>query len=150
MKRLAALVIVTFTAFSANANCVMHSHLTSEGAKLVEKKDRWKFANFQTVCEKLRRANAAVQIISNYAVLGNQSIGWASVMLRDKDSKFMVTEYLGVSTNTNSYASSDQAKELMWDAMNDALNEWDGLDNAIDELKKERSKLAKSTGRKLQ
>lgn len=149
MKRLAALVIVTFTAFSANANCLLHSYHTSEGAKLLNSKG-WNFANHKTVCEKLRQANAAVQVISNHAVLGNQSIGWASVMLRDKDTNLMAIEFLSTSTRTNSYASEDKARELMWEAMNDALNDWDRLDNAIEDLKKERNKIAKLTGRKLQ
>ncbi len=143
MKRILGLVIAATSAFSAHADCVLHSTRQPSVTKLLNQHGGWEFANYERVCEKLKRANASVNIVSDSVVLGNQSIGWASVMVKDKNSSVMTSSYSSMSTYTNGYASQDKADEMMWIAVNDALNNWRDLDKALASLDQERQNLKK-------
>lgn len=102
---------------------------------------RYDFADYDVVCNKLRKANAQIIISGSYGVLSNRSFGWASISIADKaDNHFVVTDYGKRSTSMHDFASDDIARKQLWIAINYALNTWDGegLDQAITTLNQAR------------
>lgn len=144
MKRILGFLTAATTMLSANAGCILYTTRQPNVTNLIREHGGWAFANYDTICEKLKRANAGIYIVAESAVLGNQSIGWASVAVKDKDTGIMLGDYPSMSTYADSYASDDKARELMWHAINDAIDKWDGgLDNALASLNQERQKIKK-------
>lgn len=144
MKKIIAFAIAATAAFSAHAGCIIYTSRSQEVSQLLNTHGGWDFDNYDRICGKLDRANAGVQIVSDYVVLGNQSIGWASVMIKDRNTSVMTNSFNSMSTFTNSYASQDKAKELMYLAINDAMKNWTALDQAVDALNKERREILKA------
>lgn len=134
MKTVLALVLAATTAVSAHAECSLTSQRQPEVSKLLNEAGGWSFKKYDMVCDKLRRANAAVVVLSGSAVLDNRSIGWATVMLKDRDSSVMTSDFSSSTTKTHSYASQNKADALMLEALNDALDDWRVLDQAVDKL----------------
>jgi hypothetical protein len=138
MKSVFALVLAATTAFSAQADCTLYTQRQPEVSKLLRDAGGWSFKNYDEVCAKLERANATVVIHSEAVVLDNRSIGWATVMLKDRNNGVMTADYTSSSTKTNSFASQNKADALMLEAINDALNEWRVIDKAVAELNEAR------------
>lgn len=94
-----------------------------------------------SVCKKLQQANAEVQINATGAVLSNMSIGWASLSVKDRKLGIATSSFASLSTQVNTYASQDKADELMVSAINQALQNWDQLDKALEKLDQERARI---------
>jgi hypothetical protein len=75
-----------------------------EVRRLIKKYDGFDFPKIVEVCEKLKTANARIEINGVATVLGNRSIGWVVLTLRDKDS--------GVSTSDFSSHNTSVSAEL--------------------------------------
>ena len=145
MKSLIALIFAAMTAATAYAECTLYSTHSNAVSKQLKDAGGWAFDRYDTVCAKLKKANAAVMILSGSAVLDNRSIGWASVVVKDKESAIATSDYSSRSTQTNSYASQDKADALMWEAVNAALNDWGGvLDSALVVLEEARRATSKA------
>lgn len=146
LRYLAALCLAAL-AGSASANCIItHRSSSVEVNRAFKEHDGYDFAKYDLVCNQLRKANAKIVISGHSGVLSNRSYGWANISISDKaDSHFIVTDFGTLSTWMNDYASDDKARELLWGAINDALNKWDSLDQAIAVLNKARLERRKAT-----
>lgn len=134
-----ALCLVTL-ASGASANCVINFLTSADKVKQVFKENNgYEFRNYDLVCSKLRKANARISIIGSYGVLANRSFGWANISVADNSNGYFVVNDFGTNNTTlNEFASDDKARQLLWVAINNALNDWSALDQALAELKKAR------------
>lgn len=107
----------------------------------------WEESNFGTMCEKLKRANAQLAIIGMAVVLGDQSIGWASLSVKDKDLSIITNDFSSHVTIINGDASQNKADELMVAAINNAAQKWEDLDRALAALDRERDKIKRNRSR---
>lgn len=123
-------------ASNASANCTIFRLTSSDHVNQVFKEnDGYSFRNYESVCAKLRKANARITINGQYGVLTNRSYGWVFISVADKNNDHLiVNDFSQTMTFTNSYASNDKARELLWLAINDGLNTWDTLDKALARL----------------
>jgi len=108
-------------------------------------KARYDFKNYDEVCEKLEKANAKVVIFGNYSVPYRESIGWVQVVVADKDNDALLIHRFGSnSVYANTDNSSRKAREMLWMALNLALDRWPNngvLSEALEELKEARAAL---------
>jgi len=94
---------------------------------------------YEMICEKLRKADARVNILGMATVLSNRSIGWAILSLKDRTTEIGTSDYANARTMVHEQASQDIADERMVFAINEALATWTELDQAIarlDEVRK--------------
>lgn len=149
--RFGAVLFFAALATSANANCMIYDLTSSADVKKAFKDhDGYDFQNYSVVCNKLRKANAKISISGYAGVLSNRSFGWADVSVADKSSNyFIVNSYSSAATKMHDYASEDKAHEMLWLAINDALNRWveEGLDQALAELNQARQAASKAAKR---
>jgi hypothetical protein len=81
-----ALVASSIPAF---ANCeITYSSASIDVEKTFSGRDGWTINNYNTVCEKLKRANATLRLSGHSTVLGGVSVAGAFVGLKDKDEKW--------------------------------------------------------------
>lgn len=127
-------------ALPASANCsITHNTSSVHVEKAFKEQDGYNFQNYDLVCNKLRKANAQIVISGSYGVLSNRSYGWADISVADSARNYLIVNDFGsVSTWMNDYASDNKARELLWGAINDALNKWDSLDQALAKLNQAR------------
>ncbi len=95
--------------------------------------DGWTFKNYEAICKKLTAANAALLIHGEATVLGNKSIVWANVSIKDKDLSVIAPDFHSSNTRAVDYASQDKADELLWRSMNTAIEDMQ-IDKAIAQL----------------
>lgn len=138
-------IITAALAFQAHA-CDVTYNSASEVANKVLNKNGWGFKNYEKICAKLKKANAALVIEGDATVLGNKSIAWASVTLKDLNTMIFTNEYAGLSTQTNDYASVDKAETLLMTAINNAV-ETVNFDMAIQSLNESRKKVREAYSR---
>lgn len=140
MKKAALLLALGFFAVSAQAQCSLTSVRDATISEAFTKHGGWTFQNFEQVCQKLNRARARMQINAMATVLVNQSIGWAALTVVDRDTNIATSSFNSMNTQVSTYASQDKADELMVLAINEAANNWSGLDRALADLEAERKK----------
>lgn len=138
LKKVITMCLLGLLATSANAECYITSVRDNSVSAAFSKFGGWRFDSFDRVCEKLKRANARIQVIAQSVVLDNRSIGWATLSVVDRDTGIGTSSYATMNTQVNSYASQDKADQVMVDAMNAAAQDWNGLDQALAELEEER------------
>lgn len=148
MKKILVAVVLSMAAMSANADCMLSSVRDESIARDFKLAGGWTFPSFEKVCEKLKKANARVQINAASSVLANQSIGWATLTVVDFDTAIGTSDYATYSTQVNGYASNDKAIQLMGDAINAAAENWVDLDKALVALEEERQKVKALYGKK--
>jgi len=144
--RAAALCLVA-AALPVSANCRLTYDTDAAHVEEVLNiyKSRYDFKNYGEVCEKLERANAKIIFFGNYSVPYRESVGWVQVVVADKDNDALVIPRhgsIGVYTNTD--GSSRKAREMLWMALNLALDRWPNngvLSEALEELKEARAAL---------
>ena len=120
--------------------CSISRSTSSDQIVRILKENGWNSNNFDTVCAKLNRANAAILIDGDATVLAGASVGWAVLMLKDKDSNVTTSDFSSKTTSMNtSRASMDVAESLLYSALNNALDHYD-VDKAIEALDAARSK----------
>jgi len=139
LRGCAALCLALLT-LPTHANCSI-TRLTASNAitQVFKENGGFTFQNYDVVCNKLRRANAQVVMNGSYGVLANRSYGWVSLGVADKTHDYIITNAFGrSSTHMNDYASDNVARQQLWLAINDALNRWEELDQALAELNKAR------------
>lgn len=135
------LIFSSIACASIYANACTVNYVTSEDVVIkVIGKYKWGFSNYDAVCEKLRRANAVILVKGDATVLGNKSIAWATVNLKDGDLMIFTNSYGGNSTTVNGYASIDRAEQLLMQSINDAVDSMD-VDSAIRSLNEARKKV---------
>ncbi|RJG04976.1 hypothetical protein D3870_02170 [Noviherbaspirillum cavernae] len=136
-------------ALSVNAECRITSVRGDDIAAAFKRHGGWKFSEqkYNSLCAKLNRAKARIQINAMATVLANQSIGWATLSVIDFDTGIATGDFASMNTQVNTYASQDKANEIMVDAINAAAENWDGIDSALASLEAERKKV-RNTQRK--
>jgi len=145
LRGCAALCLAMLT-LPASANCSI-TRLTASDAvrQVLQENGGYNFQNYDVICNKLRKANAQIVIHGSYGVLINRSYGWASLGVADKDRDYIITNAFGrSSTHMNDYASNDMARKQLWLSINEALNGWVTLDQALAELNKARQAARKA------
>ncbi|MCB4350094.1 hypothetical protein LA345_40590 (plasmid) [Burkholderia vietnamiensis] len=143
-KILLAASVALLLSATAHAECSITYFTGPSTWDALEKNGGIEFNSSKTVCEKLRRANARVNIAGAATVLNNMSIGWAQVSVLDMNTSVGTTEYASYSTTANPFASIDKANGLMLASVNSALDSWRDLDKALAKLEVERNR-ARST-----
>lgn len=134
----AALIVASA---SASAKCSIDSFTVSETVRKARQLHGpdWHLKNFDALCKKLNRANAALMILGDATVLVDRSIGWAVVGLSDRDSDTVSMGDSAMSTQVNPYASQDKANELLYQAINTAADQlYDRIDSALAGLEEAR------------
>jgi len=137
-----ALSSLTF-AVHAHAGCAIREEaMTANVAQVMDENGAYTFKNYASVCDKLNGANARIAISGEYGVLQNRAYAWVSIQVGDKDNRYLKTPYSAKqSTWLSNDASTPKARELLWKAINDALGNWEGLDEALDALEQARKSL---------
>jgi len=141
---------LTMLALPVSANCSI-AHITSSADvyQVLEENGGYTFKNYRAVCDKLSKADARIVISGDYGVLSNRSYGWANIKVADKRLRFLI-----INANDSSYtymhdhASDVTARKLLWNAINDALEGWKTLDEALLDLDAARQTLRKHPGDK--
>jgi hypothetical protein len=127
--------------------CSVFHNTANDDVRNAVKKNGWGFDNYEVVCEKLRKANAALAIHGGATVLSGKSIAWAAVGLKDMELMVYTDEYSGISTNVDDYASIDNAKNILMKSIDGAVNSMD-IEKAIQSLEKSRLKARAAYSRK--
>ena len=140
------LILCAFSASFAGLACDVTHSTADENVRKIVKENGWGFHHYDAVCEKLRRANAALVTDGDATVLGNKSIAWATVGLKDKELMVFTNAFGGSSTKTNDYASMDTARKMLMEAINSAVNNMD-LDKAIQSLNENRRQVKQAYSR---
>jgi hypothetical protein len=148
MKKTTLAFILSIASLTVAAECRITSVRDGQIATIFKKHGGWTFENYDEVCAKLNRARARIQIVGMASVLVNQSVGWASLTVVDMDSNVFTADYASMNTQVNSYASQDKADALVHTAINQAANDWTGLDRALAALEEERKNARMVFGRK--
>lgn len=135
MKIKAFFAVLAFAASMPASACNLDYSTASDIVKKVMARGGWTFPNYQVICEKMNRANAAIVISGDAVVLDGKSIAWSAVGLKDKRSNIMSFDFGGISTKTNPYASQDKAETMLDESINDAISTLAGkLDLALARL----------------
>lgn len=137
-KALFAASVALLFSVSAHAECTMSYHADQAILAAIKKSGGLELKNFDSLCQKLRRANARIHISAQAEVLNNNSIGWAEVSVLDAKTSIASTDFASTSTFVNAFASSDKAEQLMVQAAQDAIDNWRSLDDALTTLDRER------------
>jgi hypothetical protein len=140
LKKILLMALIFAVAQSVKAECSITSSDNGIVHKLLQQRG-WNFPKFNSVCEKLRRANANIVIDGDASVLVGVSYGWANLSVIDKKTGLGLGDHTSAYTEVNTYASQDKAEELLYEAINNAANDWDGLDIALAELSEKRRKM---------
>lgn len=148
MKKALLFSVLYFIAFSASAECMITSVRSAKQSAAFKKYGGWSFNNYDQICSKLNRARARIQINATASVLANHSIGWASLSVVDLDSNVGTSDFASFNTQVHTYASQDKADEIMVAAMNEAADNWEGIDEALAILENERKKAKAMFGKK--
>ena len=148
MKKL-TLVVATIgfmavTALSAHANCIINLSTNQKALTKLKEFGGFSAPNYLEKCQKLADANAKIMLQASSAVLKKQSIGWANLAVMDMDFDIAVVDYSMNSTKMSATANQNEADEIMVEAINDALNDWDSLDKALAALEVKRQKMKKA------
>jgi len=130
-------------AVHAHANCsITYESMTSAVSQVMDESSGYTFKNYDLVCDKLNGANAKIVITGDYGVLKNRSYAWASIHVGDKDNRYLQPPYASKQvTGLSDDASTPKARELLWSAINQALDSWEGLDEALGSLERARKSL---------
>lgn len=148
LRYCAALCFAALT-LPASANCTISRDTDSDAVQRVFKENNgYEFNNYEAVCNKLRKANAKIVIKGSYSVLSNRSFGWVNISVADKDSEhFIINSFSQYITQVSEFASDDMARKQLWIAINDGLDKWDSLDQALAELSQARRTIRKTSVR---
>lgn len=133
----------------ASANCTIFHDTDSDAVQTVFKENNgYTFKNYEAVCNKLRKANAKVVIKGSYSVLSNRSFGWVNISVADKASDhFIINSFSQYITQVSEFAGDDTARKQLWIAINDGLDKWNSLDQALAELNQARRAMRKAGAR---
>jgi len=144
-------LLAFFLAMDAQA-CTLYRSTSSNTVVKLLAENGWNAKKFDAICPKLNRANAELLIDGQATVLGGASVGWAVLMLKDRDSNVTTSDYSSKSTSMNTgVASMDTAEALLYSALNSALDAYnvdDALVSLDDARRKTRAALAPKAGKK--
>ncbi len=148
MKKLTLVVVaigfMAITTLSAHANCIINLSTNQKALTKLKELGGFSAPNYLEKCQKLAKANAKIMLQASSAVLQKQSIGWANLAVMDMDFDIAVVDYSMNSTKMSATANQNEADEIMVEAINDALNDWDSLDKALAALEVKRQKMKKA------
>jgi hypothetical protein len=149
MKKALISACCWLTTLNAAASCAITSVYNTDFSRIFTRYGGWNTQNglsaqkYNAACEKLQRANARLQIDGNATVLGNQAIAWVIVSVKDANTAIGSTDFNAHVTKIDGSASQDKAEALMITATNEALQNWDQLDQALAVLEREREQAKK-------
>jgi hypothetical protein len=149
-KFLNKFLLIAFAIASSHAQaCIVDYSTSSDHVKSVMKRSNaLSFDNYQSVCEKLNRANAALTITGFATVMGGRSVAWSAVGLKDKRLPIIPNDYAGLETIMDGYASSDNAESLLLESINKAVNRLAAnLDQALASLDEARQSVNRAKKR---
>ncbi|MFP3637838.1 hypothetical protein [Paraburkholderia sp. SIMBA_054] len=136
MKKL--LLAVLFCALSPSVFAVCQIQMVYQRGPAEDLlKRHWNEFNvpdYDSMCLKLQRANAAIEIAADAKVLAGTSIGFARLRVVDRSSGLGTIDYTNGHIRTDPYASQDEADKLMLLAVQDSLNDWTHFDGAVASL----------------
>lgn len=115
---MALLLAIGFCAVPAQAQCSLTSVREATIWQAFTKHVGWTFQSFEQVCQKLNRARARMQINAMSTVLVNQSIGWATPTVVDRDTNIATVSFNSMNIQVSIYASQNKADKLMVLAIN--------------------------------
>lgn len=122
MKKLLISVVLFGSAFNANAKCSIDWDTASPKVRAVMMKPTdFYFANYNSICEKLNRANAKINIIGDSGVLTGRSFAWVNISVEDKKLPIIIDSYGSSSTKLDGAANTPRAEELLWESINSAV-----------------------------
>ena len=150
IQRVLAAVCLVGIAVPASANCsITHDTASPQVTRAFRANDGYTFKNYGEVCEKLRKANAQIFIHGTSGVLLSRSFGWASISIADKaNPQLVITSFSSYSTQLDEYPGNDRALKSLWSAINNGLESWDQLDDALAKLRQARAQMSKPVSRK--
>lgn len=128
--------------FGASATCSVSYTADNSIVKMISQ-NGWRITNYDALCSKLAKANAEIDITGRAVVLDGKSVSWATVTFKAKD-LWIITPLGGsMRTVTNAYASQDRADEMLYDAINGAIDSLD-IDKGLIALNEARQKIKTS------
>ncbi len=142
MKTFFVLAFLTSMSFGAQAACTIVSVADARTDNTFNRYGGWDMdiKKFEVLCEKLRKGRARVTMLAMATVLGERSVGWASLSLVDATTGIATTSFASKNVVVDPYASQDRAERQMVKAINNAAESWD-IDSAIAELDLERRRM---------
>lgn len=146
-KKLLILSAMTFALQAQAENCEITDNTANKMISAVLNEHGYSFDGYEQVCQKLKKANAAIVIGGSAGILGDISFAWAEVSLKDKNTMIFTNEYSGSMTKSNSKANMETAKLLLLEAINGAIGNVD-FDNAIQSLNESRRQVKAAYSRK--
>ena len=136
-------IALAASSIPAFANCqITYSSASSQVEKSFSGRDGWAINDYNTVCEKLKRANAALRISGYSTVLDGVSYAGASVGVKDMNVNIYSDDFGGSSVSVNPTASMDKAVYILFDSIMNAVNSMN-IDKALASLAAERKKAKK-------
>lgn len=138
-KCVTAFFLTMIFSISANACEIDFNASNTQVLKIVTNK-KTKLKNYDSICRKLESANASLVVDGAASVLGQRSVAWANIYIKDKNSMIFTNSFSVSAIKVNSYASIKKAEELLLIAIDDAVSSYD-LDKSIPELNKARKQL---------
>jgi len=144
LRYCAALCLLAVT-LPAKADCSLEYWTAFPAVNTVfDEHDGYDFKNYDLVCNKLNKANARVVMMGGVGVLISRSYAWIVLAVADRDNPHIMNIASGhTHTRLSADASTPKTRELLWESINIALNEWaeKGLDNALAGLDEARRQL---------
>jgi hypothetical protein len=136
--------LLTAASFNcASANCII-THLASSYSvkEAFGSNNGYTFSNYEPICNKLQKANAQIFIDGGYGAMLERSYGRATIFVVDRNNpRLVITDFSTSMMKMSNVTESAKGKELLWLAINDALNQWTKLDDALSELNGARKKV---------
>lgn len=139
-KSILALAVV-FAAGAANACSISYYTLNDQVTRALTANNGFAFKNYNSVCEKLQKANARLLISSQNGVASQRAVAYAHVVVMDKKIPVVAFTVFGGSVQLNTDANTNKSESILADAVNEAIENLD-IDAALKELAESR-KLAK-------
>lgn len=139
-----SLVALACGSFEAKAECNIDAYSTDSINRVFYEYGGWSVDRgltvdkFNEICEKLRAAKAGIEISGMAMVLEGYSVSWAEIRVKDLKTSIGNLEYGSKAVQLSNVATQSMANDNMVLAINKALQNWLGVDLAIENLEKER------------
>lgn len=138
-----AAIFAALLSFNSFASCSISKSTASNAVRSAMKEGYDIEENkFESICNKLNSANAALAITGEVVILKGKLIAWATINLKDKNSDIISMDYGNLNTVLSDEASMHLADSKLNRVISDAIKEMD-IDSAIEALNRKRAKAYK-------
>ena len=132
-KTFALLMTLSALTYAGSASACTVRNVTSENTReIVTQHGGWPISDAK--CDLLNKNNLMIMVTTRATVLAGTSVGWAVVMLTDKNHVISDEERSSTYVNSAAQPSMDLANGLAYSALTDAI-EGLNFEKAINELK---------------